>query len=466
MKKFRLISLVLITLVVVGAACRIRDPSPTSVPTEEVSAQPTEVPATNTPYPTFILTPSPRVTPRSTPTGPVFTPSEDLGEIAYSYAERLINEVGNRESASAQEEAAAKFIAQELTELGYNVEIQQFTVERYDTSQPFITISSPVEESIDARFITLTGTGEVTASVVHVGLGDLGDFPEEGIEGQIALIQRGEIFFEDKVQNAQNAGASAAIIYNNEESELFATLSSPAQIPALTISKADGENLLALLEDGEVTVNVRLLRFPTPSRNVVASREVSGFNTIVIGAHMDTIADVDGANDNASGIGVLLALAKEVQKAKSIPYTLHFVAFGSEEIGLIGSTNWVNNLSPLGGRSKIRAMLNFDSVGSGELELLGTLELVDQVLMLATDLGFDVSRGDRPRGTASDHDVFLAVGIPAMLFVGSDVSRNHTPEDTLEFIELDRLNEAARLGVAMLEYFVQEGASGFRLPGE
>ena len=345
MKKYRLISIVLV-LLVIGSACRTQDSSDTPVPTEEASVQSTEVPATNTPYPTFILTPTPRFTPRSTPTGPIFSPSDNLGEIAFSYTQRFVEELGTRESASAQEEAAANFIAAELTKLGYDTEIQEFTVQRYDTTEPFVAISSPVEEPIQSRFITLTGTGEVSASIVHVGVGEPGDFPEEGLNGKIALIQRGLIFFEDKVQNAQNAGASAAIVYNNEEAELFATLSSAAEIPSLTISQVDGERLVEMLEEGEVILDVRLLRFPMPSRNVVASRVVSGFNTIVIGAHMDTVSDVDGANDNASGIGVLLALAQETTKVESIPFTLHFIAFGSEEIGLLGSGNWVNNLSP------------------------------------------------------------------------------------------------------------------------
>ena len=98
--------------------------------------------------------------------------------------------------------------------------------------------------------------------------------------------------------------------------------------------------------------------------------------------------------------------------------------------------------------------------------MLGDLELIDEAFNLATELGFDVSIGDRPRGTASDHDVFLAVGIPAMLFVGTDISRVHTPDDTLDFIDQDLLGEATRLGIAMLEFFAAEGTSRFRMPEE
>ncbi len=463
MKKHHLIYIVLV-LLVIGSACRIRDSADTPTPTGEAAVQATEVPSADTPSPTFTPVPTPQATPEPTPTDPIFSPSDNLGELAYSYTQRFVEALGARESASAQEEAAADFIAAELTALGYDIEIQEFTVQRYDTTEPFITISSPVEETIVSRFVHLSGTGETTASIVHVGFGEPEAYPEEGLEGKIALIQRGVLFFEDKVQNAQNAGASAAIIYNNEEAELYATLSSPAEIPSLTISRADGERLVEMLEEGDVVLDVRLLRFPTPSRNVVASRIVSGFNTVVVGAHMDTVADVDGANDNGSGIGILLALAQETTKVDTIPYSIHFIAFGSEEIGLLGSANWVNSLSPLGGRSSIRAMLNFDAVGSGELQLGGDPGLVAQGLTLATDLGLDAYEGQQPRGLASDHAVFLAVGIPAMYFAGTDLSRIHTPEDTLEHIDQDLLGNAARLGIAMLDYFAVEGAGGFRLP--
>ncbi|PCJ12171.1 MAG: hypothetical protein COB10_07770, partial [Planctomycetota bacterium] len=57
--------------------------------------------------------------------------------------------------------------------------------------------------------------GEASGSLVAIGLGMEGDLPQEGLAGKIALIQRGVIQFQEKVDRAAEAGALAAVIYNN-----------------------------------------------------------------------------------------------------------------------------------------------------------------------------------------------------------------------------------------------------------
>ncbi|MFQ5874159.1 MAG: DUF4910 domain-containing protein [Dehalococcoidia bacterium] len=446
MTKTRLLSLALVVLVVT-ASCRLRDASPTAVATEEIP--------TGTHSPTLTITPTsiPGETPTLIPS-PADT-SRVLGDVAFGYVQKLAEEIGPRESATEQEELAAGFLAEELRGFGYEVEVQTFQVRRFSTDTPFITISSPLVQIVVANFINLTGTGEVSAALMAVGLGQAEDFPSEGLGGKIALIERGELSFEEKVHNAQDAMASAAIIYNSEAGNFFGTLATESTIPALSVSQEDGLHLLELLDQGEVILDVRLNRTLVPSRNVVASKVVSGFATVVIGAHYDTIPDVAGANDNASGTAVLLTLAREL-KDEVLPFTLRFVAFGSEEIGLIGSQNYVASLR-LGGIGRVRAMLNFDAVGSGgRLEIGGERILTDTTLKAASEMGIQVSLGSEPLGTASDHFVFQAAGVPVIYFAGRDFSRIHTPQDTLEFVERDLLGDAVSLGLALIEALVEE----------
>jgi subtilisin family serine protease len=96
--------------------------------------------------------------------------------------------------------------------------------------------------------MTLSGlTTGITATVVHCGLGYPTSFPA-AVQGQIALIQRGELFFYEKVQNAMASGAVAAVIYNNVSGGFGGTLIHPTNwIPAVSISMEDGEALLAQL---------------------------------------------------------------------------------------------------------------------------------------------------------------------------------------------------------------------------
>jgi subtilisin family serine protease len=103
--------------------------------------------------------------------------------------------------------------------------------------------------AIAMEYAGLTGEEGITAQAFDCGLGYPDDFPAK-VSGQIALIQRGEIYFSVKATNAMNAGAHAAIIYNDVEDEFDhngGTLNEPGDwIPVVSIPKADGEAIKAL----------------------------------------------------------------------------------------------------------------------------------------------------------------------------------------------------------------------------
>ena len=110
---------------------------------------------------------------------------------------------------------------------------------------------------------------------------------------------------------------------------------------------------------------------PGPSRNIIVELPGRGEGVVILGAHYDTVGNSVGANDNASGTGVLLALAERLarppwsNRAVSVfPFTLRFIAFGSEETGLHGSWHYVDQLTDAE-LADIRVMINLDSVGSG-----------------------------------------------------------------------------------------------------
>ena len=152
---------------------------------------------------------------------------------------------------------------------------------------------------------------------------------------------------------------------------------------------------------------------------------------VIVGGHYDTVPHVDGANDNASGIAAVLTLAEELAD-RSFPFTLRFIAFGSEETGLIGSKHYVRALSQ-DERDEIKAMINLDVVGTGEgLRITGDSWLTSHVSETADREGITISVRDGMRGGSSDHASFREAGIPVIFFFGDDNSRIHTPEDTLE----------------------------------
>ena len=98
-------------------------------------------------------------------------------------------------------------------------------------------------------------TAGTTGTLVNCGLGQAGEFPS-GVAGNIALIQRGTISFADKVTNAMNAGATAAIIYNNAAGDFTGTLGAAGNwIPAVSVSDATGATLRGLAGSSATVVN-------------------------------------------------------------------------------------------------------------------------------------------------------------------------------------------------------------------
>ncbi|OFD40402.1 peptidase S8 [Bacillus mycoides] len=103
----------------------------------------------------------------------------------------------------------------------------------------------------------LEDLGGQSLPVVFAGLGKQADFTGKDLNGKIALVQRGEITFDEKIKNAQKAGAKAVIVYNNADGQISAYLGEGVGlIPSFRLSKADGERLKAL---GEVSFKFETL---------------------------------------------------------------------------------------------------------------------------------------------------------------------------------------------------------------
>ena len=358
----------------------------------------------------------------------------------------MSEDVGVRTSGTDLEAEAAQFLATRLGELGYSVEIQEFSVGLPSAS---LDVAGINPSGLDANTLSGTSNGRATAPLVSVGLAMPDDIPEQGLEGRIALIERGEITFGTKVSRVHEAGAVAAIIYNNEEGNFQGTLGSRSRIPAISVSRADGRKLTELLDGGEpVEATVEVQDAAVQSRNVIAELPGAGRGVIVVGAHYDTVPDSIGASDNASGIGVMLAVAERLE-GRSLPFTLRFVAFGSEETGLHGSRHYVQSISP-DELAEIHLMINLDSVGSGDgLVVSGDRWALGHVREAAAREGIPLEVSARDFG-GSDHASFRNAFVPVAFFLGDDLSRINSPADTMEHINPDLLGNATALTLDLL----------------
>ena len=180
---------------------------------------------------------------------------------------------------------------------------------------------------------------------------------------------------------------------------------------------------------------------------------------IVIGAHMDHLgwggeSSMDtsrtpkihnGADDNASGTSLVVELASRI-KTLGLKRSIVFVLFNAEEIGLLGSSYFVNNW----GRSekeygKIVAMLNFDMVGryASKLSIMAadsSLDLKTNLTVMSDKINYELKANSVG---ASDHASFLNKKIPALFFTTGAHEDYHRSSDTSEKINFSAMNVLA-----------------------
>jgi Zn-dependent M28 family amino/carboxypeptidase len=274
---------------------------------------------------------------------------------------------GTRASGTGGYDQSAEYVAERMEAAGYDVTIQPFDFVRFTEVSPTILeqTAPPPGGPLDNILMTYSGSGDVTAPVTVVpNFGcDAADFI--GFTGgNIALISRGTCTFAQKATNADTAGAVGVVIYNNIAGDLNGTLGSTftLDIGVTGITQALGQQLAATT-GLELHLVTDTLREPGTTSNVLA--EKAGKNTdnvVMVGAHLDSVPEGPGINDNGSGSAALIEVAEQMAKVKP-QNTLRFAWWGAEEAGLVGSTLYVNTLSDEE-FAKIALYLNFDMVGS------------------------------------------------------------------------------------------------------
>ncbi|MGL4913044.1 MAG: M20/M25/M40 family metallo-hydrolase [Romboutsia sp.] len=330
------------------------------------------------------------------------------------------------------EHKAADYLVNEFKEAGLKTRKQIIK----DISG-FIGESSSIKEgdkALASQLFTYSNAtnGVVEGDVVYAGLGTPQELESIDVRGKIALIQRGDISFGEKVENASNKGAKAVIIYNNAEGNLSGTLggSNLKLAPSASITKAAGEELVNRLQAGEKIKlsieNKTEIEENSYSYNVIANlpsaKNPRGAQTIVVGAHMDGV-QCAAANDNATGTVSIVEAARILSQPEirdNLNYNIEFVAFGAEEIGLIGSKEYVKTLQDSGKIDNVKAMINLDMVGVGNNLVMynsndqSSHEVTELAKKIGDELGYlNADTARNLHSTSSDHAPFEAVGVPS-----------------------------------------------------
>lgn len=379
---------------------------------------------------------------------------------------------GNRAAGTPGYSASVDYVAARLEEAGYRTQRQQFSYERPDFTRATLGRTLPTRTDYtvarDYRPLAYSGAGSVTAEVTGVDLSLDGErTTTSGCEaadfsgfsrGNIALVQRGTCPFAAKVDNAVAAGAGGVVILNQGDDQnrrgLFAgTLGRQAGVPVVATTFELGvewasvpRTVLALAVESTVTT--------VTTENLIAdTASGAADHTVVIGAHLDGVAEGPGINDNGSGVAAVLETAVQFADLGVQPRNrVRFAFWGAEEDGLHGSEHYVAGLDDAA-RREISVYLNLDMIGSphpvasvygGGAPASGWPAGSGEIQAVLTD--FLTSVGVTPQTVtfrASDHASFLSAGIPAGgLFTGADDGADpcyHQACDRLETIDRDML---------------------------
>lgn len=349
---------------------------------------------------------------------------------------------GTRASGTPGYLASAQYVQRQLLAAGYSVELQEFTFPYFEEVTPTaLAQTSPEETDYDAIALEYSGNGAPEAVAETAGLGcDAADF-SAFTDGGIAVLQRGTCTFLVKAQNAEAAGATGVVIYNagveDVEEPLNGTLGEPGiGIPVVGLPSGVGEELAAAVDADETTlaISVDTLLEDRTTYNVLADSPTGDpSKTVVVGAHLDSVLEGPGINDNGSGTATILEIAEQMS-ALGITnrQKVRFAFWGAEESGLLGAHHYVDSLSD-DDLSDIYANLNFDMVGSPNYVPFvydGDGSSTDtagppgsaQLETLFTDY-LGTRGGSEPTAFdgRSDYGPFIEVGIPAGgLFSGAE----------------------------------------------
>ena len=358
---------------------------------------------------------------------------------------------GNRASGSPGHEQSVDYVAEKLRQAGFRVETPTVPFDFFAAGAQTLAVGgAPVPGVVALTYSKPTPPGGVTAPLVV-----LPDTPADptpaceatdfgpAVRGAIVVARRGVCPFTQKQALAADAGAAAIIVVNTDPGPLNGTIGSVAEsrIPAAGLSETDGDALFA--RAGTSATLVLDTRAESRStRNVVAQTSTGRTDEVVMaGAHLDSVPEGPGINDDGSGSAGLLETALQLGSAPPVTNAVRFAWWGAEESGLIGSTDYVAKLD-VERKRDIAMLLNFDMIGSPNAGYLaydgddsdrqgapagppGSDAIERRMLAALAQVGVQGAGTDFDG--RSDYGPFIEAGIPAGgLFTGAEEIK--TPE--------------------------------------
>jgi Iap family predicted aminopeptidase len=429
-----------------------------------------------------------------------------LGEIwtstaAYDNLRALCDTFGHRFAGSPGERGAATFLQNKLREYGLErVTAEPFRYVGWVRGPETLQVVEPFRQTLRALELPYCPATEVEAELRWAGDGEAEDYAKAGaaegaLRGCIVMTAaetsgragRGPASHRrDKYMRAVEAGAVAYLYVNQNPGDMPITGGlpgggkGPAPIPGLGMTFETGELLRRMVERGTVRLRLRTeANFPeVESSNVFADLPADPASPhrdeiVVVGGHYDSHDISPGALDNGAGTVVTLETGRALaavarQRGRGFARTVRCCFFAAEEIGLLGSWEWVHRHDAE--LDHIRFMLNLDTVGRGApgteaLAVNGVPELVPYFQRMSERMGYPLEVRDR-FSSASDHFPFAMNGVPTAGIGTTQLEASashglvgrgwgHTPADTFDKANSKSFQAAAMVAARLVAHVAE-----------
>lgn len=416
--------------------------------------------------------------------------------------------LGGRLTGTQGEKLASEYIAEVFRTTGIasvpgmNGYFQEFQFSRGKALGPDnVFRSGKVALKNGDRFYPLafSGIGKAESKAVDLayGIGSSSvkdDYKGKNVKGKIVLIRTGLpasvnphtepgrfADLREKAAYAASKGAAAVIFFNPDTAVQNPALVLDIPVKELSIPVvflADNK-FAAKLGGRRVFVSTDLYKLSGTGRNVLGWIDHGAANTVMIGAHYDHLGMGDerhsrhrgepeihnGADDNASGVSMMLELGKTVRNPAWNSSNYLLVAFSGEELGLWGS-KWLADHMPQAA-GPINYMLNFDMVGRVDSQSnaliingTGTSPQWATALKNADQQGFQIKTTESGLGP-SDHTSFYLKNTPVLHFFSGNHEDYHKPDDDEHKINYTGMNKMFVLVRDLIRHTNQAGKIAF-----
>ncbi|AQS08457.1 aminopeptidase YwaD precursor [Clostridium saccharobutylicum] len=258
------------------------------------------------------------------------------------------------------------------------------------------------------------------------------------------------------IKHNNNAFLFRVASNNNFNFRSSFNVNSPYEFSITITTKLYNDILNSLRNNDTVTINLPYTLKEEQTSNVIGVLKgtSNSLPPLVISAHFDHLGidalgnHYNGALDNASGTAFMLELSKSLSSFSKPKRDIIFVGLTGEEFGLLGSQKFANDYLNIIRDGKV---INFDMIGAPNTPLTlmtgsickdteddSTSELLDSLKLICSkkNINYDVEFRD-----SSDHASFSNAGIDAVTLCNSDISRIHTPNDTIDYIDTNTINQ-------------------------